>query len=120
MKCVQDQAFDKKKDVVIINSKGFVGNNATASVVSENLTMSLIEKRYSKNDIAKWKSKREAVLENRKVEREKAINGSIEPIYEFDKDVLDLTDLEVKKNQIKTSTGFDYKLSSDLKGKDFT
>ena len=67
-----------------------------------------------------WKSKREAVLENREVEREKAINGSIEPIYEFDKDVLDLTDLEVKKNQIKTSTGFDYKLSSDLKGKDFT
>ena len=117
---LQDQAFDKKKDVVIINSKGFGGNNATASVVSENLTMSLIEKRYSKNDIAKWKSKREAVLENREVEREKAINGSIEPIYEFDKDVLDLTDLEVKKNQIKTSTGFDYKLSSDLKGKDFT
>ena len=117
---LQDQAFDKKKDVVMINSKGFGGNNATASVVSENLTMSLIKKRYSKNDIAKWKAKREAVLENRKVEREKAINGSIELIYDFDKDVLDLTDLEVKKNQIKTSTGFDYKLSSDLEGKDFT
>ena len=117
---LQDQAFDKQKDVVIINSKGFGGNNATASVASENLTMSLIGKRYSKADISKWKAKRESILENREVERNKAINGSIEPIYEFDKDVLDLADLEVKKNHIKTSTGFDYKLSSDLKGKDFT
>ena len=82
--------------------------------------MSLIKQRYSKNDIEKWQSKREAVIENREVERQKAINGNIEPIYEFDKDVLDLADLEVKKNQIKTSTGFSYKLSSDLKGKDFT
>ena len=104
----------------MINSKGFGGNNATASVASANLTMSLIEKRYSKTDITKWEAKREAVLENRKVEKEKAINGSIEPIYEFDKDVLDLADLEVKKNYIKTSTVFNYKLSSDLKDKDFT
>ena len=117
---LEDKAFDKHKDVVIINSKGFGGNNATASVASENLTMSLIKQRYSKNDIEKWQSKREAVIENREVERQKAINGNIEPIYEFDKDVLDLADLEVKKNQIKTSTGFSYKLSSDLKGKDFT
>ena len=117
---LQDQAFDKQKDIVMINSKGFGGNNATASVASANLTMSLIEKRYSKTDITKWEAKRETVLENRKVEKEKAINGSIEPIYEFDKDVLDLADLEVKKNHIKTSTGFNYKLSSDLKGKNFT
>ena len=117
---LEDQAFDKHKDIVMINSKGFGGNNATASVASENLTMSLIEKRYSKTDIAKWEAKREAVLKNRSVEREKAISGSIEPIYEFDKDVLDLADLEVKKNHIKTSTGFNYKLSSDLEGKDFT
>ena len=53
-------------------------------------------------------------------ERQKAINNDIEPIYEFDKDVLDLTDLKVSKNNIKTSTGFDYELKSDLEGKDFT
>jgi hypothetical protein len=42
------------------------------------------------------------------------------PIYEFDKDVLDLADLKVSKKSIKTTTGFDYGLDSDLKGKDFT
>ena len=105
---------------MIINSKGFGGNNATTSVISENLTMSLLERRYSKSDIAEWQKKREQVLDNREEERQKAINSSIAPIYEFDKDVLDLADLKVTKNGIKTSTGFDYGLDSDLKGKDFT
>ena len=117
---LKDQSFDKQKDIVIINSKGFGGNNATTSVVSENLTMSLIEKRYTKSDITNWQTKRESVLEKRHNERQKAINNDIEPIYEFDKDVLDLTDLKVSKNNIKTSTGFDYELKSDLEGKDFT
>ena len=67
-----------------------------------------------------WQKKREQVLDNREEERQKAINSSIAPIYEFDKDVLDLADLKVTKKGIKTSTGFDYGLDSDLKGKDFT
>ena len=117
---LQDQAFDKQKDVVIINSKGFGGNNATTSVISENLTMSLIEEKYSKSDITKWQSKREIVLEKRHNEHQKAITSTIEPIYEFDKDVLDLADLNVTKNNIKTSTGFNYELKSDLEGKDFS
>ncbi|MFL2485861.1 MAG: hypothetical protein ACJ0GO_00825 [Gammaproteobacteria bacterium] len=83
--------------------------------------MSLIEKRYSKiRHYEIGKAKRESVLEKRHNERQKAINNDIEPIYEFDKDVLDLTDLKVSKNNIKTSTGFDYELKSDLEGKDFT
>ena len=48
-----------------------------------------------------------------------AIDNTIEPIYEFDKDVLDIADLEISKDNIKTSTGFDYKLNSDLKDKDY-
>jgi acetoacetyl-[acyl-carrier protein] synthase len=117
---LEDRAFDNRKDAVIINSKGFGGNNATTSVISENLTMSLLEQRYSKSDVAQWQKKREKVLDNREKERQKAINSSIDPIYEFDKDVLDLADLKVTKKGIKTTTGFNYGLDSDLKGKDFT
>jgi hypothetical protein len=82
--------------------------------------MSLIEKRYSKSDITKWQTKREVVLEERQNQHQKAITSNIEPIYEFDKDVLDLADLNVTKNNIKTSTGFNYELKSDLEGKDFS
>ena len=70
---------------MIINSKGFGGNNATTSVISENLTMTLLEQRYSKSDITGWQKKREQILDNREEERQKAINSSIVPIYEFDK-----------------------------------
>ena len=48
-----------------------------------------------------------------------AVNNEIEPIYEFDKDVLDIADLKISKDNIKTSTGFDYKLNSDLGDEDF-
>ena len=48
-----------------------------------------------------------------------AVNSDIEPIYEFDKDVLDLTDLEISKKNIKTKTGFNYALNSDLTKSDF-
>ena len=82
--------------------------------------MSLIEKRYSKSDITKWQTKREVVLEERENQHQKAITSNIEPIYDFDKDVLDLADLSVSKNNIKTSTGFNYELKSDLEGKDFS
>ena len=70
--------------------------------------------------ITDWQSKREVVLEKRQNEYQKAITSNIEPIYDFDKDVLDLADLKVTKNNIKTSTGFDYELKSDLEGKDFS
>ena len=50
---------------------------------------------------------------------ELAVNSDIEPIYEFDKDVLDLTDLEISKKNIKTKTGFNYALNSDLTKSDF-
>ena len=47
------------------------------------------------------------------------INSDIKPIYDFDKDVLDIQDLKITKDNIKTSTGFDYEIESDLNKKDF-
>ena len=40
-------------------------------------------------------------------------------IYNFDVDVLDIADLEISKDSIKTSTGFNYKLESDISSSDF-
>ena len=54
-------------------------------------------------------------LDNR--ERQKAINSSITPIYEFNKNVLDLAELIVTQKCIKMLTGFDFSMDSDLKGK---
>ena len=116
---LEDREFDSKTDVVFLNSKGFGGNNATSAFISSDLTHELLEKRHGKSDVSKWEKKKENAEENRLINKQMAINNEIEPIYDFDKDVLEIQDLKITKNNIKTSTGFDYKIESDLDKNDF-
>ncbi|URQ62780.1 beta-ketoacyl synthase [SAR86 cluster bacterium] len=116
---LENKEFSTQKDIAFLNSKGFGGNNATSALISSNLTEELLQRRFTEKELKAWKKKREATLKLREKNFELAINSDIEPIYEFDKDVLDLTDLEISKKNIKTKTGFNYALNSDLTKSDF-
>ena len=116
---LEDREFDSKTDVVFLNSKGFGGNNATSAFISADLTQELLEKRHGKSDVSNWMKIKENTEEKRSSNKQMAVNNEIVPIYDFDKDVLDIQDLKITKNNIKTSTGFDYKIESDLDEKDF-
>jgi acetoacetyl-[acyl-carrier protein] synthase len=116
---LQDKEFDNRKDIVFLNSKGFGGNNATTALISSDLTRTLLEKKYSKSELGNWESKLSDTLSAREKNKSQAVNNDIQPIYDFDKDVLDLTDLKISKTNIVTSTGFDYELESDLSKDDF-
>ena len=116
---LDNKEFDSQKDIAFLNSKGFGGNNATSALISSSLTEELLQRRFTEKELKAWKKKREATLKLREKNFELAINSDIEPIYEFDKDVLDLTDLEISKKNIKTKTGFNYALNSDLTKSDF-
>ena len=116
---LENKEFNSQKDIAFLNSKGFGGNNATSALISSNLTEELLQRRFTDKELKAWKKKREATLKLREKNFELAVNSDIEPIYEFDKDVLDLSDLEISKKNIKTKTGFDYALNSDLTKSDF-
>ena len=116
---LENKEFNSQKDIAFLNSKGFGGNNATSALISSNLTEELLQRRFTEKELKAWKKKREATLKLREKNFELAVNGEIKPIYEFDKDVLDLTDLEISKKNIKTKTGFNYALNSDLTKSDF-
>ena len=116
---LENKEFNSQKDIAFLNSKGFGGNNATSALISSNLTEELLQRRFTDKELKAWKKKREATLKLREKNFELAVNSDIEPIYEFDKDVLDLTDLEISKKNIKTKTGFNYALNSDLTKSDF-
>ena len=116
---LEDREFDSRKDIMFMNSKGFGGNNATSAFISADLTQGLLEKRYGKTDVTKWIKNKEQAEEKRALNKEIAINSDIKPIYDFDKDVLDIQDLKITKDNIKTSTGFNYEIESDLNKKDF-
>ena len=116
---LENKEFNSQKDIAFLNSKGFGGNNATSALISSNLTEELLQRRVTEKALKAWKKQREATLKLREKNFELAVNSDIEPIYEFDKDVLDLTDLEISKKNIKTKTGFNYALNSDLTKSDF-
>ena len=116
---LDNKEFTSQKDIAFLNSKGFGGNNATSALISSSLTEELLQRRFTEKELKTWKKKREATLQLREKNFELAVNSDIEPIYEFDKDVLDLTDLEISKKNIKTKTGFNYALNSDLTKSDF-
>ena len=116
---LENKEFNSQKDIAFLNSKGFGGNNATSALISSNLTEELLQRRFTDKELKAWKKKREATLKLREKNFELAVNSEIKPIYEFDKDVLDLTDLEISKKNIKTKTGFNYALNSDLTKSDF-
>ena len=116
---LENKEFNSQKDIAFLNSKGFGGNNATSALISSNLTEELLQRRFTDKELKAWKKKREATLKLREKNFELAVNSDIKPIYEFDKDVLDLTDLEISKKNIKTKTGFNYALNSDLTKSDF-
>ncbi len=116
---LENKEFNSQKDIAFLNSKGFGGNNATSALISSNLTEELLQRRFTDKELKAWKKKRETTLKLREKNFELAVNSDIEPIYEFDKDVLDLTDLEISKKNIKTKTGFNYALNSDLTKSDF-
>ena len=116
---LDNKEFSSQKDIAFLNSKGFGGNNATSALISSSLTEELLQRRFTEKELKAWKKKREATLKLREKNFELAVNSDIEPIYEFDKDVFDLTDLEISKKNIKTKTGFNYALNSDLTKSDF-
>ena len=116
---LENKEFNSQKDIAFLNSKGFGGNNATSALISSKLTEELLQRRFTDKELKAWKKKREATLKLREKNFELAVNSDIEPIYEFDKDVLNLADLEISKRNIKTKTGFNYALNSDLTKSDF-
>jgi acetoacetyl-[acyl-carrier protein] synthase len=92
-------------DVAFINSKGFGGNNATATLLSPDVTISMMEKRYSAEEIASYKEKLVSVEAKQKVYQEKADNAQFELIYKFGIGVLGDDDIEINSDKI-SMTGF--------------
>jgi acetoacetyl-[acyl-carrier protein] synthase len=84
----------------IINSKGFGGNNASATLLSPGQTARMLQRRYSRAQWEAWQAANEAVRERQQAYDDGMIAGSIDPIYKFDHGVLGTGDVEYGANQI--------------------
>ncbi len=89
----------------IINSKGFGGNNATATLLSPMTTTRMLQQRYSKTEWRAWQGANEAVRERQQAYDDDMIAGTIKPTYKFDHGVLGSADVEYGPNRIIVDGG---------------
>ena len=84
----------------IINSKGFGGNNASASLMSPLATQRMLQTRYSGQAWKKWEQANERVRERQQAYDDGMIAGTVSPVYKFDHGVLGDGDVKVGAQQL--------------------
>jgi acetoacetyl-[acyl-carrier protein] synthase len=101
---------NKAMDATIINSKGFGGNNASASILAPHIVTEMLSRRHGKKAMNAYSKRNEDVKANAELSESKAMNGVNQIIYKFDNNVLageNLTDGE----QTLTVDGIDTPVS---------
>jgi acetoacetyl-[acyl-carrier protein] synthase len=90
----------EQQKYAIINSKGFGGNNASATLLSPSVTREMLQARYSADEWRTWERANEAVHEQQQSYDNAMIAGSVDPVYKFDHGVLHDDDVEVDSQQV--------------------
>ncbi|MDA9271845.1 beta-ketoacyl synthase [bacterium] len=88
---------------VILNSKGFGGNNASALVLSPQQTLDMLENKYGKTVMDKYKKKNETVLATSQARDLETCHGQERIIYKFGESVMDQTSVSMTQEKIKLS-----------------
>ncbi len=88
-------------DVAFLNSKGFGGNNATATVLSPHVVDCMLAKRYSSEDIVAYESRREQVREKASAYDLSASQGNFDTIYHFGQDLIKEDEIQMTEQEIR-------------------
>lgn len=88
-------------DVAFINSKGFGGNNATGVLLSPVKVEQMLRLRYGAKEFERYCLRREACLLRSSHYDLQAVRGDFNVIYNADKPVINVHDIEVAGQKIK-------------------
>ena len=88
---------------VLINSKGFGGNNATGVVLSPAKTLNMLKNRHGAQCMAEYEKKNEEVRATSAAMDQQACAGNERVIYHFGKSVMDDTSVKIDTTSIKLS-----------------
>ena len=108
---LEDQKADI--DVAFLNSKGFGGNNATATVLSPKVVESMLVKRYGESEFSAYTQKREAVRAQANRYDELAVQGDLQVIYNFGQGIIDDSEIEITQDAISLA-GFDHAVDLNI------
>ena len=88
-------------DVAFLNSKGFGGNNATASVLSPSVVESMMMNRYGSEKMAEYKGKREEVRVVAAKYDTAATDGDLNVIYNFGAGIIEDHEIEIHQESMQ-------------------
>jgi len=87
-------------DVAFLNSKGFGGNNSTATVIAPQVVETMLAKRHGEEAMSQYRSKREKVRMTAQAYDKKACNGDLQVIYNFGENIIEDHDISVDEHEI--------------------
>ena len=87
-------------DIAFINSKGFGGNNATATVFSPKVSLAMMEKRYGSEAMQSYHEKLTVVEQAQQVYRDNANKGQFDVIYKFGEGMLNEDTIELTNDTL--------------------
>ena len=87
-------------DIAFINSKGFGGNNATATVFSPKVSLAMMEKRYGAEAMETYQQKLVEVEQAQQVYRDNANDGQFDLIYKFGEGLINEADIELTNDSL--------------------
>lgn len=100
-------------DSVILNSKGFGGNNASAIVLAPHITQQMLLKRHGQEAMNRYQNKLSIATELADSYDQNSIKGLTRPIYLYDNNVLEGSDLEISAHEIKLP-GYNNSVNLDI------
>ena len=84
----------------IVNSKGFGGNNASATLLSPAVTQRMLQARYSRSQWLAWERANETVRARQQDYDDAMVAGTCSPVYRFDYGVLHDDDVQITDRQV--------------------
>lgn len=102
---IKDEVCKQPLDVAFLNSKGFGGNNATASIFAPHVVEAMLQRRYGEEKFGNYRTRREAVRAAASAYDLAATQGNFSTIYHFGEGLIDEALIEVNQDHL-TLPGF--------------
>ncbi|MGB1238861.1 MAG: beta-ketoacyl synthase [Pseudomonadales bacterium] len=88
-------------DSVILNSKGFGGNNASAPVLAPHIVLEMMRNKHGEQAMSAWQARNLKVEACANAYDLQASMGQAKPSYKFNHNVLEGQDLDISASEIK-------------------
>lgn len=89
-----------QRDLAFLNSKGFGGNNATATVFAPHVVERMLKKRYGEAEFSAYLQRRTATRGQAQAYDEAACRGDLQTIYQFGENMIDESAISLTPNSL--------------------